>query len=364
MIPEAPAGATVYRHPQGKVIHVHPDGTMDTYKPDGKRASSSATPEKLAAGYGGWARVSGDDAPGPIPELAGTTTPVKSGPRIPMVFQELDIANATSLVNNDRIVVEQKLDGTRVLVIIQDGEVRFLGRNGQPLKHATAAQHFANLRPAFEMLMNPGVHTVLDGEIMQTGELWLFDCPQNNWGGAYVTPTDTLAHRRSALEIIARAVHKHNFNIRLTPQARTLEEKMALIKAIDDEGGEGVMLKHLDSTYDGGSRVKHSVKVKFVKTADVVVLHRDDKGKNNAQLGVWDPDGDVWAWGEKYRVVGNCSMIGKVDAQIGDVIEVAFLNWTGTKLYQPRMKQIRKDKERTDCRMDQFPDYSRKVITL
>lgn len=48
-------GGEVYRHPQGKLIRVNPDGSVQAFK-DGKEVSTSATAEKLRAGYGQWKR--------------------------------------------------------------------------------------------------------------------------------------------------------------------------------------------------------------------------------------------------------------------------------------------------------------------
>lgn len=213
--------------------------------------------------------------------------------------------------------------------------------------------HFANLRPAFESLA--GEH-VFDGEIIaETGELWLFDLPQSTAGNG-VEPSDPLAKRRLTLIGLARVLGDRVPKIRLTPQTTDAVDKARLLVAVEKNGGEGVMLKDLSAPYEGGVRVKHSVKAKFVKTADVVVMRRDAGGKKNAELAVWDPST------RKYTAVGACSMIGKDDAQAGDVVEVAYLNWTGTKLYQPRFLKIRTDKLPADCLADQFPTYSKEVL--
>lgn len=46
-----------YRHPQGGYIEVYSDGTMQAWNAAGKKKSTSATPEKLAAGHGAWTEV-------------------------------------------------------------------------------------------------------------------------------------------------------------------------------------------------------------------------------------------------------------------------------------------------------------------
>ncbi len=350
-VPSPAPGVLVYKHPQGKTIHVHPNGSMDVYKPDGKRSTSSATPAKLAAGHGGWVLQSGSGPVAVIPEMAGAVK--AAAPVTAMTYHEVDFTEVPRLLLDDNIAVEQKLDGARTLIHVKDGEATFYGRNGQPLKHAASAAHFASLRPALESLA--GEH-VLDGELIAgSGELWLFDVPQSTAGNG-VKPSDPLATRRLLLIGLGRILTDRDPKIRVVPQATDAVEKAKLLVAVEQGGGEGVMLKDLSAAYNGGSRVKHSVKAKFVKTADVVVLARNVKGKENAVLGVWDPDKGANV------EVGACSMIGKAEARVGDVIEVAYLNWTGTKLYQPRMLQVRYDKDASDCLMEQFPEYSKAVI--
>lgn len=66
-------GEEVYRHPQGKIIKIDADGNVRAFK-NGKELSTSATAEKLRAGYGAWKR---DDASAAdLPESAN------EGPRI------------------------------------------------------------------------------------------------------------------------------------------------------------------------------------------------------------------------------------------------------------------------------------------
>ena len=64
--------------------------------------------------------------------------------------------------------------------------------------------------------------------------------------------------------------------------------------------------------------------------------------------------------------VGACSLIGKPQVAPGDVIEARYLYNSGTTqsptMYQPRMTQVRYDKEPLDCTTDQFGSYTRKVL--
>ena len=129
------------------------------------------------------------------------------------------------------------------------------------------------------------------------------------------------------------------------------------------------MLKSLDAGYSPGERVDHSVKLKFVKSADVVVLtvNRPDAKHGSATFGVvsgpWSKwEHDEFIGGVGYRTVGGCSLIGKPEVVPGDVIEVNYLYWTGEALYQPRMMQVRIDKDPAECLVAQFPIYTREVL--
>lgn len=276
---------------------------------------------------------------------------------IPQTFGSAEVSDLAHYVDDRRYAVEQKLDGTRALVEVKATGVRFLGRNGGPLKHAAAAQHFDRLARALEPLRAYVEATgadavILDGEILtDTGELWLFDAPQVP--GA-VTPRSTFAARRSALEELGSLVL--TAPVMVTRSAFAPADKAALIAAVETAGAEGVMVKDVGAPYEPGKRVKHSFKVKYVKTADVVVTARNVNGACNAELAVYDDAGNMVP-------IGGCSMIGKPDAQPGEVVEVRYLYLgSGARLYQPTLMRLRPDREPASCRFDQFRMVSKAVV--
>ncbi len=276
----------------------------------------------------------------------------------PMKYSDSTTATAASLLTDNGWVAEQKLDGTRSLVTVRaDGAIRFYGHGGRTLAHSAATQHFDALRtflaPLAALLTGDGTLTV-DGEIITgTGELHLFDLAHLT---GFVDPVMAFRVRRAALEQIAPLLGK---DVHVVGQARGTDSKRDLLAAVEAAGGEGVMLKDLDAPYEPGVRTTRALKVKFVKTADVIVTARNvgPEGTLNAHLAVSDGAGGLVP-------VGGCSMIGKPDAQVGDVIEVAFLYWTGERLYQPRMVRTRPDKAASDCRLDQFVPYSREILEI
>lgn len=279
----------------------------------------------------------------------------------PMKFEHTELEELEGFVQDPEWVIEQKLDGTRALVKIDEHGILFLTHGGRKLTHTAATQHLgrieADLAELVDMLnFDLAATWYLDGEIMiDTGVYYIFDAPVIQPMNG---PGNSLRERRATLEgwMFAEGGPLSNREfVRLAPQARTADEKSALVERVVRAGGEGVMVKSLSSPYEQNQRVTHSLKVKFVKTADVIVTARDVGGKN-AQFAVMGDEGGLIP-------VGGCSMIGKPDARPGDVIEVKYLYMAvGGALYQPRMIGIRSDKLPEECRMDQFASYSREVL--
>lgn len=276
----------------------------------------------------------------------------------PMKPVDLDLADAEPFVLSADWVGEQKFDGTRGLAVVSETRVWWPGRGGRgALAHTAATQHFPKINAVLRRVVGdtPGV-IVLDGEIMTgTGEYLIYDLPYARFGGVeHVGPMDPFSRRRAVLEVVG-TMFAPDCPVRVVRQARTPREKLDLIKAVEAGGGEGVVLKRTDAPYEPGRRVTHQRRLKFVKTADVVVMGRT-QSPNAITFGVHDSAGQL-------RPAGGCSMIGKPgEIAVGDVVEVAYLYWTGSSLYQPRLMRKRFDKLPGDCRADQFRDYSRAEV--
>jgi ATP-dependent DNA ligase len=274
-----------------------------------------------------------------------------------MKFTELEVGRADALIEDDHYVVEQKFDGTRAIAVIDASHVRYLHAGGGILKHTAATQHLPKITAELMTLLDgrPG-EIVLDGEIITgTGEYHVFDAIRVSVSGVTVTTEhDGFYLRRASLEALFDVKLK-NGPVHLVRQAKTTAEKRDLLTAVLDAGGEGVMVKHIDGMYEPGQRVGHVLKVKFVKSADVVVTSWQ-RGHNtgSAKFAAYK-DGVL-------TEVGGCSLIGKPEVEEGSVIEVNYLYFTGTSLYQPRLVRVREDKPATDCTWDQFPTYSREVV--
>lgn len=282
-----------------------------------------------------------------------------------MTFASSKVEDVEGLMADDTLALEQKYDGTRSLCVVTrdvDGiDFQFLARNGAPLKHTAATQWIEDIERAMRDAFPVHGEYVLDGEIMiDSGAYILFDLPYvEQEGTVKVAPEMPYRERRLRLAHLAEGFYAP---VQVGHMALTADEKSLLFKSVMDQFGEGVMAKSLISPYVEGKRVKHSLKVKFVKTADVVVMDvrrsRNEEGREigSIKFGVYDDEGVL-------RPLGKCSPIGKPHCEPGDVIEVRYLyRQAGGALVQPTMLQVREDRTPESCGYDQFADYSKAIV--
>ena len=272
-----------------------------------------------------------------------------------MNFAEVEAGSeqAARMMNDPRVIAQQKLDGVRVLAHLgphEDGGVIFRQRGGEPLKFAAAAQHLRKIHAHLPVIADRPV--VFDGELMiERGEYRVFDLIfPDQLDMPYLNRLLWLDTLLESNEVVQRV-----------KSFKGAADKDRLFRAVEQGGGEGVMLKHADSTYRPGTRVSDVVKVKFVKTAEVIVLevNRPDAKHGSATLGAFNARGEMVK-------IGACSLIGKPHVEPGDVIEVRYLYNSGTSLapmmYQPRMSRVRDDQLAGNCTTAQFPAYTRQVF--
>lgn len=305
---------------------------------------------------------------------------------IAMSFREIPLESVEPYVTDDAYVFQQKFDGTRALFVYDGATLEILGRNGAALKHSAAIQHAAAFEKEMALLFPAGllspVSVIFDGEIIpETGVYHVFDLVSLTLSGkAWVRPTDPYAERLRVLNeglMLSDAVEGTPYNgsrpgcIVPVRSSYSEAEKRHLMEATKSQ--EGFMVKALSEPYAPGERVRHTVKVKNVKTADVIVT-KVSRGRNEAGREVGSiefavvcdhPSGKgrcEYCDYTGYRPLGACSAVGKPPVEEFDVIEVAYLWWAGGSLVQPRMRRVREDKVPSDCTLDQLPFYTREVV--
>lgn len=233
-------------------------------------------------------------------------------------------------------VMEQKLDGHRVMLQLHGYTVKPFNRNGEPYS-----------RPVPVRLPFPvsGVW-VLDGELVN-GTYFAFDIPVAN-GRVVDMP---LEQRRPLLERFVNHIQPTDTVVVL--QASTTKEKHALMERVALMGLEGVVIKRKDATYTAAGWLK----AKHYRTIDVVVSATRIDGKENASLVVWD--------GKDFVEIGHCSLLGASRSEVkpGDVVEVRYLYLgANNRLYQPVLERVRLDKKPLECTIDQAFKVNKGVL--
>lgn len=257
-----------------------------------------------------------------------------------MLAKETNLSSASALVLDDDWSMEQKVDGHRILLWVLDDGAEAYNRNGELYmgkrfpddQRALARKHFR-------------VGDVVDGELVD-GIFWAFDLPIRTHTERF---DETYTERRAHLR---ERKYPHTL-----PTARLREAKARLMRKVRDEGGEGVIAKHLYSGYEPGVRSSKMLKVKYVKTVDCIVSSLQREGSEAIGLSLLGEQGLV--------EVGACSVIGKPAVELGDVVEVRYLyavDRGAPRLTQPVLLGVRDDKLPRECTLDQLHFTSRVVL--
>lgn len=287
----------------------------------------------------------------------------------PVLADKVTEGRIDKYINDDDWAAEQKLDGMRILVRVDDKGVVCLQRQGKPTSKDVPAGVYA----AFKPLVGSG-EWFFDGEMIlgQMGKrtLWLFDMPL---AGTQVDPTTDLWTRKQMLDGFYEGYFDPAGDVRLLPTAYETADKALLVKRVAENGGEGVMFKHLDKPYEqpksptpkNGVRSRWILKAKNWNSVDCVVIATRLDGKDNIQVGVYD---GTFKGGNQPRVIGECTALaGDKDAiKVGDVVEIKYLyanDPRAPRLYQPTYPKIRDDKAPFECTIDQLVFCNKDVLT-
>lgn len=301
---------------------------------------------------------------------------------MPKIMKLSDVGSSDAEVeqylSSPHWVLQQKFDGTRIQAQWNPAtqEIRFSNNGIDGVTHAAAKLKLPalelELRPMLEAWIIP---VTIEGELLiRTGEFVVWDMLEGDDPDKWGTTRERLEKLTELLSYTAGPHHEWRL-VKLSPTARTEEEKRRLWAEINLANVEGAVSKHLDSEYQPGIRSAMWVKHKLVKTADLVVLSVTREFKPNSTV-VHKGSASLGYVDSRFPYAGpqpiaSASLIGK-DLTIaeGDVVEVAFLyREPGGGLVQPRITCKRwdfatetGDKKPGECTEDQFPVYSRQVV--
>lgn len=258
----------------------------------------------------------------------------------PMLADRWSEATALKHLLSDEWWCEQKLDGNRIMVEVEDHNVTFYNRKGDRTQvTGPVAKLFG------ELSQGPWV---FDGELCKE-RFHVFDLPI---AGEVITPRTPFETRRQALELAFEHWSPDQRFINLVSTKKTPHDKLALYERAKAEGAEGVMLKDKAGIYLSGKRYSRMRKCKFVHDVDCVVIATGLDGKANMSLGLYNYKGELVSVGECTALAGDGAKIAP-----GDVVCVKYLYAVDPRkprLYQPTYPKIRVDKSALECTINQL----------
>ena len=263
----------------------------------------------------------------------------------PMLAEPVEDEKAIKILEANTHRVEQKLDGVRLLVHVQDGKTYGINRKGaRTIVHPLIAKGFVRCTGEW----------VFDGELVG-GIYWVFDMPAAN---GIVVPTMEYGVRRQVLDSLWPKLEMPD-TVQLLPSYQGTPGLDLAIK-VRKSGGEGLMLKDPSAPYRWGKRTLGVLKFKFWKTLDCMVIEPWREGKASVSVGLIDQDtAEIIDIGSVKMTEANLNAIEQ-----GDVVEVRYLyanDPAEPRLYQPDFLRLRTDKALEECTLDQL-DFTNKTV--
>lgn len=229
----------------------------------------------------------------------------------------------------DNMCLQEKIDGRRCTIVIEEGRLTSIGKDGTEFPTPTWLRESLN-----------GVgDTVLDGELTKSA-FHVFDLPADE--------STFLTERHLKLVSLARSLDTDR--IKVVPLHIDVMEKLSLLITLRRRGSEGVVFRH--QIMSSGRAFKY----KFYSSVDAIVTQTMVDGKDAVAFGLLDKDNDI-------RHIGKCKVDRDVQrgfAPSKTVIEIRYLRSTWEEatesgsLVEPVFVRERKDKRAYTCTLDQI----------
>lgn len=270
----------------------------------------------------------------------------------PILAESLsDLRRLPEYAANDQWLFEQKIDGHRLMVHVDDGKANPVNRAGEPKSTMVTRAILAE----FERLTTGC--WAFDGEIVGS-TFWIFDMPL---ACDMVEPSTPYITRRQVLDCFFPGWAPNPAIIRLLPYASEHKAKLELAARLLREGCEGLILKDRDFTYVSGKRSRSLLKAKFVHDIDCEVVELRRGGKDNIVVACYDDTGRQIELGEVTALAGDGATI-----KVGDVVCVKYayaVDPRRPRLVQPTLPRIRDDKKGEECLLSQIHFTNKGVMT-
>lgn len=235
---------------------------------------------------------------------------------------------------------QEKHNGHRLVICKENGTLRYFNREGVPSSKSL------DRRIKLALLSHPLAGFVIDGELVGA-TFHIFDALIL---GDEVMVNDAYEYREARYHA---EFDGYNSQIKPVETARTAESKRRLWDAVLAYHGEGIVSKNMTCGYKQGRAGAHW-KLKFLKSAEAVVIGPSPEGKDSVEIGMWDSNG-------KMHRISGLSLRNKYRVTPGTVLEVRFLYSTKElHIVQPVLVRVRTDKRAMDCKLSQLVPYINK----
>jgi len=252
----------------------------------------------------------------------------------PQLLREVHESDLDKLLQSDDYAMSQKIDGMRLMLERSDLNVNGIGRSGNVVQvPAVLKSEFVKVRSNW----------TFDGELVGN-KYYVFDIIKFPGGNVNHLPW---VERQ---KLINAVLQDFSDIVKIVPQHYG-DSKLKFFNEFRTMRSEGVVFSNVNDRYRFGIRSPLSLKYKFVKTIDCVVIDKGINDKDNLVLGVYD-NGELVDVGKVSSITGD----GKNKTfNIGDVVTVTYLYGTDSRrLYQPVKPILRTDKGAEECLMDQM----------
>lgn len=238
---------------------------------------------------------------------------------IPQLLNPINEDEITKYINDPSWLLQEKLDGKRIMVKVDNGTVTASNRRGL----------ICAIPSSIEQELSTLASGVFDGELIGS-TYHMFDVLEY---GQDMRGANTLRRFETLRALISGKGFK---NLALVTCGISTAEKKAIFDALQHK--EGVVVKHIHSPYVSGRPTTgggNQLKCKFWSSCSVKVLQVN--AKRSIKVGVLD--------GGVIVSVGNVSVPTNYDLpNIGEIVEVKYLYYyPGGSLFQPQYLGSRDD---------------------
>ena len=251
----------------------------------------------------------------------------------PQLLSEIKTPVSKPLLD-DSFAISQKIDGRRL--ILKTGiNINGWSRSGNPTDiPGIVMEAFSKVTPNW----------TFDGEIVKN-VYHVFDLIE--YSGTAISFKPWLERQN----ILNAVLQDFSPCVKIVPQFFG-SDKLRHYEDCMEIGAEGVVFSNVESRYHFGIRSKRSLKYKFIKTIDCVVIDKSINDKDNLVLGLYSSDNQLVEVGKVSALTGDGA---RYDFNINDVVTVKYLYGTKSyRLYQPVSPKLRTDKEPYECLMNQM----------